>query len=69
MVTMTIPPGTQTGKVFRLKDRGVQSGLSKGDHFVTVVVVTPESLSTREKELYQELARLRPEKPSLKKPR
>jgi DnaJ-class molecular chaperone len=36
---------------------------------VTVVVVTPESLSTREKELYQELARLRPEKPSLKKPR
>jgi molecular chaperone DnaJ len=68
-VKMTIPPGTQTGKVFRLKDRGVQSGMAKGDHFVTVVVVTPENLTARERELYQELARLRPEKPSLKKPR
>lgn len=68
-VKMTIPAGTQTGKVFRLKERGVQSGLSKGDHFVTVVIVTPENLTTREKELYQELARLRPEKPTLKKPR
>jgi molecular chaperone DnaJ len=68
-VKMTIPPGTQTGKVFRLKERGVHSGLSKGDHFVTVVTVTPEQLSSREKELYQELARLRPEKPTLKKNR
>jgi DnaJ-class molecular chaperone len=68
-VKMTVPPGTQTGKVFRLKDRGVQSGMAKGDHFVTVVVITPDNLTTRERELYQELARLRPEKPSLKKPR
>jgi molecular chaperone DnaJ len=67
-VKMTIPPATQTGKVFRLKDRGVQSGLSKGDYFATVVIVTPESLTSREKELYQELSRLRPEKPTLKKP-
>ncbi len=69
LVTMTVPAGTQTGKVFRLKERGVHSGLSKGDHFVTVVIVTPETLSAREKELYQELARLRPDKPSLKKNR
>jgi molecular chaperone DnaJ len=68
-VKMTVPAGTQTGKVFRLKERGVQSGLTKGDHFVTVVVVVPENLSAREKELYQELARLRSEKPNLKKPR
>lgn len=68
-VKMIIPPGTQTGKVFRLKERGVQSGLTRGDHFVTVVVVVPENLSLREQELYQELARLRPERPTLKKPR
>lgn len=68
-VKMTIPAGTQTGKVFRLKERGVQSGLTKGDHFVTVVVMVPENLSARETELYEELARLRPEKPNLKKPR
>jgi molecular chaperone DnaJ len=69
LVKVTIPPGTQTGRVFRLKERGVQSGQSKGDHYVTIVVITPENLTTREKELYTELARLRPEKPSLKKPR
>ncbi len=68
-VKMTIPPGTQSGKVFRLKERGVQAGLTKGDHLVTVTVMVPENLSAREKELYQELAKLRPEKPSLKKPR
>jgi len=69
LVKVTIPPGTQTGRVFRLKERGVQSGQTKGDHYVTIVVFTPENLTTREKELYQELARLRPEKPSLKKTR
>lgn len=69
LVTMSIPPGAQSGQVFRLKERGVQSGLTKGDHFVTVQVMTPENLTAREKELYQELARLRPEKPTLKKPR
>lgn len=68
-VKMTIPAGTQTEKVFRLKERGVQSGLSKGDHFVSVVVVVPDNLSVREKELYQELARLRPEKPNPRKSR
>ncbi|WP_303672746.1 J domain-containing protein [Vampirovibrio chlorellavorus] len=64
---MTVPPGTQPGKVFRLKERGVQSGLTQGDHYVTVSVVVPDALSAREKELYQELARLRPEKSHSKK--
>lgn len=65
---MTVPPGTQPGKVFRLKERGVQSGLTQGDHYVTVSVVVPDALSAREKELYQELARLRPERSNSKKP-
>lgn len=47
----------------------MQNGMAKGDHFVTVVVITPENLTARERELYQELSRLRPEKPSLKKQR
>jgi DnaJ-class molecular chaperone len=66
-VKMTIPSATQTGTVFRLKERGVQNGMAKGDHYVTVTVVMPENLSARERELYQELARLRPERPGLKK--
>ena len=65
-VKMTIPPGTSSGRVFRLRERGVTNGGMRGDHFVTVMLVAPEGLSAREKELYQELARLRPEKPQPK---
>jgi molecular chaperone DnaJ len=61
-VRMSIPPGTQTGKTFRLKEQGVQNALTRGDHYVTVTVKIPESLSPKEKELYQELARLQQEK-------
>lgn len=66
-MAMTIPPGTQPGKIFRLKERGVQSGLTQGDHYVTISVVVPDQLSPQEKALYQELARLRPERPTPKK--
>lgn len=56
---MSIPPGTQNGKTFRLKGQGIQNNLTKGDHFVTIQVKIPENLSPRELELYQELAKLR----------
>jgi DnaJ-class molecular chaperone len=62
--TMTIPPGTQSGRIFRLKELGVKHGLAQGDHFVTVNLHIPESLSAREKELYQELAKLEANKKS-----
>lgn len=68
-VKMTVPPGTPSGKVFRLKERGVVNGAMRGDHYVTVYIMPPENLTAREKELYQELARLRPEKPQPKKGR
>jgi DnaJ-class molecular chaperone len=58
-VSMSIPPGTQSGRIFRLKELGVKHGLSTGDHFVTITVQIPENLSARERDLYQELARLR----------
>jgi DnaJ-class molecular chaperone len=57
--SMTIPAGTQSGRIFRLKELGVKHGLSTGDHFVTVTVHIPETLNPRERELYQELAKLR----------
>jgi|GEM_PF-54326 len=56
--SMTIPAGTQTGRIFRLKELGIKHGLASGDHFVTVTIQVPESLSQREKELYQELSKL-----------
>lgn len=57
-VKMKIPPGTQPGQSFRLKGKGLfnRSKNDSGDQYVKVIVVTPKSLTNREKELYQELA-------------
>jgi len=51
-------PGSQTGKVFRLKDRGIPHlhGSGRGDQLVTLLVVTPEKLTQRQRQLFQELA-------------
>jgi len=55
-----IPEATQTGRVFRLKNRGVPSigGRGTGDQFVAVTVVTPSKLSDEQRELFQELAKV-----------
>ena len=52
-----IPPQTQTGKVFRLREKGVRSlrGPGKGDLHCHIKVETPESLTPRQKELLREL--------------
>jgi molecular chaperone DnaJ len=63
---MRIPPGTQHGQVFRLRDRGAPSLLkpgSRGDQFVEVKVVIPRIADERSKEILRELARLNPEDP------
>lgn len=57
-VRLTIPAGTQTGKRFRLKDKGVENvhGYGRGDQYVTATVVTPTKLSERQAELLREFA-------------
>ncbi|HEX9503307.1 MAG TPA: molecular chaperone DnaJ [Patescibacteria group bacterium] len=57
-VKVKIPAGTQSGKVFSLKGKGapILNGSSRGDHFVTVKVITPTKLSKKEKELFKKLA-------------
>lgn len=59
-VSMKIPSGTQTGKQFKLKGKGVKDIRTgkNGDQIVTVNVVVDEDLSKREKELYKELQEL-----------
>ncbi|OGY52546.1 MAG: molecular chaperone DnaJ [Candidatus Buchananbacteria bacterium RIFCSPHIGHO2_02_FULL_45_11b] len=54
---LKIPEGTQAGKVFRLKGRGVPvlHGRGRGDQLVEVIVETPVRLSRRQKELLREL--------------
>ncbi len=48
-----IPPGTQTGTVFRLKGKGMPDlhGYGNGDEFVNVKLVTPTKLTADQKEL------------------
>jgi molecular chaperone DnaJ len=49
-ILLTIPPETQTGKVFKVKDKGAGSlhGRTRGDLFVRVVVETPTNLSSKD---------------------
>ncbi|PND82567.1 molecular chaperone DnaJ, partial [Escherichia coli] len=58
-VSFTVPEGTQSGKVFRLRGKGVKgvrSGLS-GDLFCHVVVETPVRLTDRQKDMLREFER------------
>ena len=56
-VQLKIPAGTQSGKVFRLKDKGVPHlrGAGRGDQHVYVKVVTPTELSAKEREVLEQL--------------
>lgn len=61
-VMLTIPPGSQPGQSFRLKGRGMPK-LRKpsqfGDLYARLQVELPRQLSDRERELFQQLAKLR----------
>jgi molecular chaperone DnaJ len=54
---LSIPMGTQTGTVFRLKGKGmpVLGGRGRGDLFVSVSVVTPTSLTREQRRLLEQL--------------
>jgi molecular chaperone DnaJ len=60
IVKMKVPPGTQSGKVFRLRGKGVPAlnGYGRGDQHVRVIVETPTHLSRRQRELLEEFASL-----------
>jgi molecular chaperone DnaJ len=55
---LKIPAGSQTGKVFRLKNKGFShlNRRGRGDQLVTLRVVTPDSLTKKQRKLFQELA-------------
>jgi molecular chaperone DnaJ len=57
LVELKIPEGTQSGIVFKLKNKGVPygDGHAKGDHLVTVVIKTPKNLSKKQKEALKDL--------------
>jgi len=54
---LKVPAGTQSGKIFRMRDKGVPNlrGAGRGDQHVYVKVVTPTNLGQKERELLEEL--------------
>lgn len=56
-VRIKIDPGTQAGKILRLKGKGIPAlnGYGKGDQLIYVNVWTPQKLSAEEKELLRKL--------------
>jgi len=64
-VNLKVPAGTQSGKIFRLKGKGIPHlhGYGKGDQLIRIAVWTPTKLSREEKELLERLAQLPGTKP------
>jgi len=62
-VSMKIPPETSSGRTFRLPGYGMPrlKGGGAGDQFVQVQLSIPTGLSPQEKDLYQDLKKLRSE--------
>jgi curved DNA-binding protein len=63
--TMTLPAGTQNGRKFRLRGKGVPhlKGEGRGDQYVTVTVVLPEVLDGYSRQLVEELDKRHPLQP------
>jgi molecular chaperone DnaJ len=57
-VKMKLPPGTQSGRIFRLRGKGlpVFGGAGKGDQLVKVLVEIPEKINRKQRKLIEELA-------------
>ncbi len=57
---MKIPAGTQSGKIFRLKGKGIAhlNGYERGNELVRVQVETPTNLTRQQKNILKEFARV-----------
>jgi len=57
-VKMKVPAGTQYGKVFRLRGKGLPSlrGYGRGDELVVIIIEVPDKLSKKQKTLLEEFA-------------
>ena len=59
-IKMRIPEGTQPGRVFRIRGRGIPQASGKtaprGDHLVHIAVEIPTELTPRQRELIEQLA-------------
>jgi curved DNA-binding protein len=60
-VKLSIPAGTESGKLFRVPGHGmpVMSNGTRGDFYVRALIDLPKNLSAREKDLFKQLAQER----------
>lgn len=65
-ITMKIPPGTQGGALFRLRDRGMPhlGARGQGDQFVRVIVDIPKELTGQQRQALLEFAKALGENPA-----
>ncbi|MBC7597478.1 MAG: J domain-containing protein [Polaromonas sp.] len=57
-VLLTVPPGTRSGRKLRLRGRGLAKGQgASGDLYAAIRIDVPTTLTDRERELFEELAR------------
>ncbi len=54
-VTLQVPPNSSTGRLLRLRGRGLEYDEYRGDQIVEIVIVLPDNLSDSEIALYQRL--------------
>ena len=68
--TITVPPGTQSGKIVRLKGRGVPEvrGRNRGDLHIQIIVDTPAGLTKDQERLLREFAAQRGEELASEEP-
>lgn len=61
-ITLTIPPETQNGRVFRVAGKGMPklNGGGHGNLLVRVMAMLPDRLTDHERQLFEELRRARP---------
>ncbi len=64
LVKMTLPPGVRTGQRLRLANKGYPYENSKrGDQLVEIQIVTPKTITSQERELYEKLRQIETFKP------
>jgi molecular chaperone DnaJ len=55
-VAIKIPPGTPSGKRFRVRGQGIEKGDKKGDLIVEVSIAVPEKLSEEQERMMKDFA-------------
>ena len=59
MANLKIPAGTQSGTKFKMSGKGIVNKITNrtGNQIVTVKVITPTNLSSKQKDIFQELSK------------